>query len=245
MLTVSSWNPVQFDARKNHGCHTNLKHSRPEWSYSNCSVSNRPDNNNLWSIKIHNDWFPAPTTQVDGRTCSYHLPSPLKDVLFIRTQQQNTQWSLLLRFWFLRFIPVTTFLFLNNHLGLLIHNSGANSKGSNSSRTPYLGGPSFARADPSYARADPEQNLIASQRLPPMKEVPYMPVYRQSNYKDSRCYIPNNHCHWVPSEESEIRPGTLLGRSDVSCTLALRSSWISIRSNKNFRRKFTPISTES
>lgn len=29
--------------------------------------------------------------QVDGRTCSYHLPSPLKDVLFIRTQQQNTQ----------------------------------------------------------------------------------------------------------------------------------------------------------
>jgi hypothetical protein len=57
-----------------------------------------------------------------------------------------------------------------------------------------------------------------------MKEVPYMPVYRQSDHKNSRCYIPNNHYHWVPFEESEIRPGTLLGRSDVSRTLALLSS---------------------
>ena len=96
--------------------------------------------------------------------------------------------------------------------------SGANAKHAYSLRIPYLGGPSFARADPSYARADPEQNLIACQRLLPVKEVPSMPIYRRSNHKDRPRYFPNND-YQIPFEESEMRPGTLLGRSEVSCTL--------------------------
>jgi hypothetical protein len=126
-----------------------------------------------------------------------------------------------------------TFLFLHNSLGSLIRDSGANAKHANSSRISYLGGPSFARADPSYARADPEQNMIASHRLPPMKEVPSMPIYRQSNYKNRPCYYPNNH-YQIPFEESEIRPGTLLGRSEVSCTLAL----LFLMNFHPFRQKF-------
>jgi len=110
------------------------------------------------------------------------------------------------------------FLFLDHNLGSLIQDSGAISKDANSSRTPYLGGPSFARAGPSYSRTDPEQNIITSQRLP----INEMPTYRQSDREDRSCYFPNNYDH-ARIEDPRNRPATLLGRSEVSCTFTLPS----------------------
>ncbi|KIM40268.1 hypothetical protein M413DRAFT_11741 [Hebeloma cylindrosporum] len=99
------------------------------------------------------------------------------------------------------------------NLSSLTHDSVAKYEDAKPSRTPYLGGPSFARADPSYARADPEQNLIANQRLPPMKEPRYLPsTHSRSNYRDRPCYFPNNYDQpriEVPGD----RRATLLGRS--------------------------------
>jgi len=108
------------------------------------------------------------------------------------------------------------FLLLDHNLGSLIHDSGAISKDATSSRTLYLGGPSFARAGPSYTRTDPEQNINTSQRLPHMNEVP---TYRQS---DRSCYFPNNYDQ-AHTEDPRNRPATLLGRSEVSCSFALSS----------------------